>query len=301
MQDLRQTESWYRYMKFIGWEVVGFTGSDNARLFGRKFPVMPMGVTKLQRVVPERIDFRELKKQAQRFTAVAGYLEVDLAYERADEWRRDKRLERLREHGYRPTKSGLIPTKTRVIDISQSEAELKRQMKPKWRYNLGLSERRGLGVVIRGGSEYVKDEELYKQFTDLIAQNNKRIGMFGVPKPWMRGLFEAFLDEMFVVETYDKDGELAGAAQFLTSKDTCFYYHNGSSARGRRNMAPTRMVWEGMMEAKRRGKKWLDFEGIFDERFPQKRWKGFSAFKAGFGGKVIYYPPSFVKWLPGVW
>jgi hypothetical protein len=47
MQDLRQTESWYRYMKFIGWEVVEVDGSDNARLFGRKFPVTLSGVMKL--------------------------------------------------------------------------------------------------------------------------------------------------------------------------------------------------------------------------------------------------------------
>ena len=66
-------------------------------------------------------------------------------------------------------------------------------------------------------------------------------------------------------------------------------------------MATTLVVWEGMMEAKRRECEWLDFDGIYDERYPIKAFKGFSRFKAGFGGIEVEYLPAFERWLPRLW
>ena len=43
------------------------------------------------------------------------------------------------------------------------------------------------------------------------------------------------------------------------------------------------------------GAKILDFEGIFDERFPNKKWKGFTHFKKSFAGYEVEYPGAFSK------
>jgi lipid II:glycine glycyltransferase (peptidoglycan interpeptide bridge formation enzyme) len=61
--------------------------------------------------------------------------------------------------------------------------------------------------------------------------------------------------------------------------------------------APSLLVWEGVKLAKKKGCKVFDFEGIYDERYKAtKSWKGFTRFKMGFGGKVITYPPTLVKY-----
>jgi lipid II:glycine glycyltransferase (peptidoglycan interpeptide bridge formation enzyme) len=52
-----------------------------------------------------------------------------------------------------------------------------------------------------------------------------------------------------------------------------------------------------MQEAKKRKCKLWDFEGIYDERFPNKDWLGFSHFKKSFGGSEILFPGSVTKWF----
>jgi lipid II:glycine glycyltransferase (peptidoglycan interpeptide bridge formation enzyme) len=54
-----------------------------------------------------------------------------------------------------------------------------------------------------------------------------------------------------------------------------------------------------MLEGKARGCRWLDFDGIYDERYPMtKEWEGFGQFKQGFGGRVVTYLGSYRKWWP---
>jgi lipid II:glycine glycyltransferase (peptidoglycan interpeptide bridge formation enzyme) len=55
------------------------------------------------------------------------------------------------------------------------------------------------------------------------------------------------------------------------------------------------MVWYGILWGKKRGAKMFDFEGIYDSRFPNKSWLGFTHFKKSFGGKEVEYPGCFVK------
>lgn len=49
------------------------------------------------------------------------------------------------------------------------------------------------------------------------------------------------------------------------------------------------------MWAKKRGCKIFDFEGIYDERFPNKSWLGFTHFKKSFGGYEVSYPGTYTK------
>jgi len=57
------------------------------------------------------------------------------------------------------------------------------------------------------------------------------------------------------------------------------------------------VVWELMQEAKKRGCKTWDWEGIYDERWPNKGWKGFTHFKKSFGGYEVEFPGSFTRWF----
>jgi len=63
-----------------------------------------------------------------------------------------------------------------------------------------------------------------------------------------------------------------------------FYWHNASSHLGKKLFAPTLCVWQAMLECKKRGLKVFDFEGLYDERIPNRNlsWRGFSKFKEGF-------------------
>ncbi len=86
----------------------------------------------------------------------------------------------------------------------------------------------------------------------------------------------------------DRGYQLLASCLILTSKNIAFYWHNASTKTGKRNFAPTLCVWKAIKEAKKRGLKIFDFEGLWDERFPHlnKGWKGFTRFKKGFSFKA---------------
>jgi lipid II:glycine glycyltransferase (peptidoglycan interpeptide bridge formation enzyme) len=85
----------------------------------------------------------------------------------------------------------------------------------------------------------------------------------------------------------------AGAV-FLRTSDTAYYWQAFTNKIGRRKHLQYKVLWEGIRWGKKNGCKNFDFEGIFDDRFPNEKWKGFSFFKKGFGGKEKKYPGAFV-------
>lgn len=90
----------------------------------------------------------------------------------------------------------------------------------------------------------------------------------------------------------------SAGAIFLIENKIAYYWQAFSGAEGRKSLAQYKIVWEGIMKSKAAGAKILDFEGIYDERFPDKSWKGFSHFKKSFGGNEVEYPGTFSKIYP---
>ncbi len=68
---------------------------------------------------------------------------------------------------------------------------------------------------------------------------------------------------------------------------------------GRKIGAAYLTLWEAIKFCQKRGLKYLDLEGIYDERYPgsTKNWKGFTAFKLQWGGKIVEYPGSYSKYI----
>jgi len=83
----------------------------------------------------------------------------------------------------------------------------------------------------------------------------------------------------------------------LKTKDTANYYHTWTSKHGRVSGAHYKLVWDSILQAKKEGLMFYDFEGIYDSRWPQKKWKGFTEFKKKFGGEVVQFPGSYFRWL----
>ena len=86
----------------------------------------------------------------------------------------------------------------------------------------------------------------------------------------------------------------AGAI-FLYSNKTVYYWQAFTDKNARKELVQYKIVWEGILWAKKRGAVTFDFEGIYDERFPNKKWKGFTHFKKSFGGSEIKFPGAFSK------
>lgn len=246
--DLRQTQEYASYMRRIGWEVAPVPDW----LYIKKIPLLPWSFGKLQRA--KNVDWKLVEKARKKHRIIHLITEDTIA------------------------------KKTIWVDLRKSDKRLLAEMKPKTRYNIGLSRRKGVKVKIVAGEKILKTG-----LFNLLKQNANRLKIFEMPEKWFQVQVKVFGNKCFAVLASAK-GRLCAGNFFMTSKDGCFYAHNGSTELGRRLMAPSLCTWEGMKEAKRRGLKTFDFEGIYDGSRWLRRWQGFTRFKRGFGGEEITFP-----------
>ena len=307
--ELRQSPDYARYMRSIGWQV---EESDQQVLayVKRIFPFM--SVMKIQRASVKNIEPAWVKRVAQKHEVWGCYIEpleteTEFTHELKKAWNTLSKSLRMTT-----TKNAMLPTATRQLDLKKNENELLAGMKEKTRYNVGLAQRRGLHTAMLSAKTVSDSPLLFTSVANLIEANAKRANYWGVPKNWLKAQLNAFGDKGVVMIVTDANGaselektpEVTDPNRWQTvacywlTDDGIYYGPNGSTALGRKNMAPTLAVVEGMRLGKQKKKKYLDFDGIYDERAPNKRWLGYSRFKAGFGGYEVKYGLSGYSWFP---
>lgn len=276
MIDLRQTPEYANYLRKIGWIVERIEDINYAV---RKIPILG-SIIKVQRA--ENIRYKDIKilsKLEKKYRAFQIIIEPGLK-STADS------LQFLKKHGFKLSKSPFLPTKTIQIDLTKSEEELLEKMHHKTRYNIKKATKNGLKIII--SSEIERFSEFWHK-----CSFKRRVFFLSLKKE-IFALYKTFEEKTDLLFAYYK-GELAAAVFLIHSDKVSYYMYAASSEHGKKLFAPTLIAWEAIRLSKTRSSKIFDFEGIYDDRFPIKSWKGFSRFKKSFGGEEISYPGSFVK------
>lgn len=271
MVDLRQTKEWAGWLATTGWIVERVkTGKKYSPAFIRKMPLLPISFLKIQRYAGP-IDwkpFGELKKKYRILWSVLEPITED-------------QVAGIKKHGYRLMHDTYLPGKTRIVDLTKSELTLLTEMSGNFRRII----KKGSAVKTKqvSANEFYRGWQKWAKSMILARfQFDKLVGAFGKKA------------EFWAVE---KDGRLLSAVMLLFTADACFYYQTWTSEEGRQGGEHVVLVFETMKQAKRLKKKYYNFEGVFDSRFPMAKWGGFSEFKRRFGGYEVEYPGSFMKWL----
>jgi hypothetical protein len=289
--NIHQTQAHGDFLTSIGWKILNrrYKKTDTY-YFLRKIPLLPFHLLKIQRMPIELIDWKFVDSISKEYRVIEALVEVDVFGQK------DQEIRDLAERGFRRANDFMLTTKTRIIDLSQSELQLIKAMKPKTRYNLNKSGKNLLDYRVMDLKEVVKRPDIFERHYELLKINAKRIKMLLLPKSWILKQWKAFENNGFVVEV-TKNGEMAALATFYVSDTTCSYNLNGSTELGRKLFAPTLAAWTGLIEGKRRGLQLFDFDGVCDERYAKKQQKfaGFGRFKSGFGGEEVYFPPMYRK------
>ena len=272
MIDLRQTKEWGDWLAATGWvvdKVKTMDGSD-LQIFIRPMPFLPIAFFKLQRFNRE-IDWQDLAETKRKHQVLWSVMEPA----------NEKPIPDITKHGYRLTRDPYLPTKTRVLDLTKSEKALL----------IGMSE--NFRRVIKKGMM----AKVVKISADRFYEGWKRWARsYILPRGQFDSLVGAFSSkvEFWAME---KDGQPLSAVMLLFTPDTCFYYQTWTSKMGRKSSEHVILTWKTMRRAKKLKKKYYNFEGIQDRRFPIPKWDGFTEFKRRFGGQELSYPGSFLKWF----
>jgi lipid II:glycine glycyltransferase (peptidoglycan interpeptide bridge formation enzyme) len=265
MVDLRQSREYARYLASLGWIVEKVNGNY---FYLRRIPLTPFSIIKVQR--PRKINFEKIDQLARKYRAIVIYLEPSQGSHQPS----------AISHQYHLHRSPFLPTKTIQIDLAQSEEKILAQMKKDARYSLRKARKLDTKTI-----RYKEIGKFHQAWKKSVSWRRHVPALKA-----LQALKRAFGQKAIFLTT----DFLAGTV-VLMAKKSAYYFYAFTSKRGRGNFAQYRLVWETVRLAKKQGCQIFDFEGIYDQRFPQKSWQGFTHFKKSFGGKEVNSPGCLVK------
>lgn len=170
---------------------------------------------------------------------------------------------------------------TRIIDLTKTEDEILKQMKPKGRYNIKVANKHDI---------IVKESHDIDAFYELVTETGSRDGFTHLPKKHYQ-LFLDYIPGSFLLLAYDKETKpIAGVLSVIWKKNGIYYYGASNHAE-RAKMAPYLLQWESIIRCKALGCTSYDLLGIAPEGAgPSHPWTGITSFKEKFGGEILNYP-----------
>jgi lipid II:glycine glycyltransferase (peptidoglycan interpeptide bridge formation enzyme) len=208
----------------------------------------------------------------------------------------------LTRAGFRPGESIQRPN-TMMLDISGTEEDVLGRMKPKWRYNIRLAEKRGVEVVPAGPDDFPEFYSVYKE-------TGERDNFIVRPYDYCRLEWQLFLDAgmaSFWLARYEGQ-TLAGIMPFALGRRMWYFF--GASGNAHRNLMPNHLLqWRAIQWARAKGCTEYDMWGIPDVLEEGQPLWGVYLFKQGFGAEVrrwagahdrVLQPALYALWTRGV-
>ncbi len=282
---LLQTGEWGQLKSAFGWQAVRVVqGAAGAQILFRTLPLgwkiayIPRGpVWSGNSQASTGPLLEEIESICRKHRAIFCKLEPDA-------WEEEQNRPDL---SWSPSRYGIQPRRTIVVDLRGSEEDILARMKQKTRYNIGLAAKKG--VTIRAWDDL-------DGFYRLVRITGGRDG-FGVHSlSYYRKVYELFQPTggcEILMAAYD-DRPLAALMVFARGRRAWYFY--GASTDEERNRMPTYLLqWQAMRWAQARGCEEYDLWGVPDEdetvlenNFTNRQdglW-GVYRFKRGFGGDL---------------
>lgn len=272
MIDIRQSKNYTNYLSSLGWKVERIKETN---YFIRKLPFVG-SVLKIQR--PKTIDFEVIEKLSKKYRIFQIILEPKNTNDEL----------RIIDYGFKLSKSPYLPTKTLHIDLTKPIKQITTNFKKDARQAI----KQGSRATIK---EYTTPSEILI-FREAWRKsvNFKRY----VPSAdQLINLRKSFpLNHSIFLASHNIFGSIIGGAIFTrSSHDIAYYWQAFTNKEGRTSLSQYSLLYQGILWAKKQGCKVFDFEGVYDPRFPNKSWLGFSHFKRSFGGHEVEYPGCYTK------
>ncbi|MBI2641365.1 peptidoglycan bridge formation glycyltransferase FemA/FemB family protein [Candidatus Roizmanbacteria bacterium] len=182
----------------------------------------------------------------------------------------------------------LFPKWTQILDLTLSEDQLLKKMKPKTRYNIKLAQKKGVDV------KEINNEEGFKIFAKLYFETCKRQKYYGHNYAYHEALWKTLKNGIsYILIAYYKALPLA-AFELLYFHNTLYYVYGGTSLEYRNLMASNLIMWEAIRLGIKLGAKKFDMWGSLPPNYDSSHpWAGFTRYKEGYGGEFIEFIGSY--------
>ena len=193
-------------------------------------------------------------------------------------------------------KNDIQPPDTTLVSLEGTEDEILSRMHSKWRYNIRLSQKKGVEIDRYTGNSPKLSEKVDK-FYELTKETNARDGNASHAKEYYKDLLVSSAENLSknedcpLVTLYIArvgDDEIASIITLFSKTESVYLY--GASSNRNRNLMPNHLLqWTAIKDAKAYGSKYYDMYGLppegEDERHPMH---GLYLFKSHFGGKMVH-------------
>lgn len=285
-----QTSLWAKQKPGFKWEAVVSRGEDGSIRGGlavliRKLPLLPVTLMYGGRgPVCDPHDERTLAELLGGAKALAKIhrsytIKLDPDILTGDE----KFLAIMERHGFALSGGGknfegIQPRFVFRLDIGgKTEDEVFSGFHTKWRYNIRLSERRGVRVELRS------DDKALDDFSRLMYDTGLRDGFVTRPRAYFANMLKNLGEHARLYMAYAEDEAIAGTLAIWYGDKVWYLY--GASANEKRELMPNYLLqWHMIRWAIEKKCRIYDFRGVSGDLSEDNPLYGLYRFKKGFGG-----------------
>ncbi|MFN3705617.1 MAG: lipid II:glycine glycyltransferase FemX [Thermoflexales bacterium] len=206
----------------------------------------------------------------------------------------------LAVEGWRYSPQQIQFRNTAITDLRQSDAELLAAMKPKWRYNLRLAERRGVRVRLATTLSDADAHLLYALYAETARRDRFAIRTASY-------YYDAWRAMRGVALFAEREGETLAAGVLFCFGGKAWFFYGMSRSEGREHMPNHLLQWHAMRWARDHGCHTYDWWGApEDPHNPHDRLAGVWRFKEGAGARFVEgigawdyapFPPAYRAYL----
>lgn len=277
MIDIRQSKNYAEYLTSQGWIVERI---DNINYFIKKIPFLG-SILKIQR--PNKLNFKTIEILEKKYKVFQTIIEPINEF----------KAKLLINKGFKLSKNPYLPSKTLHLDLTQPKEQIFRNFSKDCRYSI----KKGEGIKISDCSTTQEITNFYNAWKKSVNFNRYVPSLESLLKlkksfPQKHSLF---------LTSHNNVGTIIGGAIFTTSfhdvsNYIIYYWHGFTNSEGRTSLSQYPLLYQAILWGKEMKYKIFDYEGIYDERFPQQSWIGFTHFKKSFGGTEVSYPGCYTKY-----
>jgi hypothetical protein len=284
--DLRQTSEHAKFLSLEGWTVERVNGIN---YFIKKIPLIG-SILKLQR--PEEIRFNDIEILSKKHKIFQSIIEPKSSLD----------VNQLIASGYKLSESPYLPSKTLQIDLTQN----KKAIYANFQRNIKTPVKRG-EVLIKNKKGFIKAYSTPDEIKVFREAWKKSVngGRYVPTYQTLLNLRKSFpQNKSLFLASHNIYGRIIGGVIFTIvlhevsnyiKYDSVNYLYGFASPEARSSLSHATLLYHGILWGKKIGCNIFDFEGIYDDRFPDKSWLGFTKFKKSFGGYEVLYPGCYTK------
>lgn len=261
--------------------------------YGKSYVFMPWGPV-MDKEADIRSVFSALLSSPEMDDIVAMH---DCLFARFEPLRSDE-IDRLHIRKYFKQIKDVEPATTLQLDLLSPEEELLAQMKQKTRYNIRLSNKKGVEVAFYDSVEEIREKKVAQEFEKILEETSSRHGIRNHPIQYYHDMVSELVSAgKFEIGVASYESEIVAIALFVKNENVYTYLHGASTHAHKKVMASHALQWAAIQHAKAGGYKTYDFFGIapVDGSSPKSQHPlmGVTRFKKGFGGTAVEFPGTF--------